>query len=541
VAYFFYYLESNQENFLKKKIVRSKTPMGRRSLNSFFVLSLVSLSTTAALWQESRNCLTYCADHINCCEDKTLPQSNTPDEHNPPIIYASEGRYGKRSAEHTATQNPVFDPKNPVLDPKNPVFDHQEPHQNEDASALDDNEVKQSTRTKRSVDNVVPGKEDEQFYRYYNVGKRSSPHVSGFDRSKDADMMMRLGKRSVDNFNHMSDFHKRQTASMMRMGKRSVPDTDNQESADRIYRLLMNKRQTSSMMRMGKRSAFNGDMMRMGKRESAFYDDARFGKRVPGDMMRMGKRESAFYDDARFGKRVPGDMMRMGKRESAFYDDERFGKRGKYQSKFSARFGKRVPGDMMRMGKRYLDDDVRFGKREAFNGDMMRMGKRESAFYDDARFGKRVPGDMMRMGKRESAFYDDARFGKRVPGDMMRMGKRDFSDDMRFGKRDFSSFNGDMMRMGKRSAFNDDMRFGKRDYPEITEDMLRNSRDPWLIMDDEGFNTINKRSSSIWKKNQDADLMRMGKRSAFNDDMMRMGKRQNLLDSYMRLSFPSNN
>ena len=56
-------------------------------------------------------------------------------------------------------------------------------------------------------------------------------------------------------FFHFSlDFHKRQTASMMRMGKRSVPDTDNQESADRIYRLLMNKRQTSSMMRMGKRS-----------------------------------------------------------------------------------------------------------------------------------------------------------------------------------------------------------------------------------------------------------------------------------------------
>jgi len=506
VAYFFYYLESNQENFLKK--VRNKTPMGRRSLNSFFVLSLVSLSTTAALWQESRNCLTYCADHINCCQDKTLPQSNTPDEHNPPIIYASEGRYGKRSAEDKATQNPIFDPKKPILDPKNPIFDPQEPHQNEDASVLDNNEVKQSTRTKRSVDNVEPGKEDEQFYRYYNVGKRSSPHVSGFDRSKDADMMMRLGKRSVDNFNHMSDFHKRQTASMMRMGKRSVPDTDNQESADRIYRLLMNKRQTSSMMRMGKRSAFNGDMMR------------------------MGKRESAFYDDARFGKRTPGDMMRMGKRESAFYDDERFGKRGRYLSKFSARFGKRESfnGDMMRMGKRYLDDDVRFGKREAFNGDMMRMGKRESAFYDDARFGKRVPGDMMRMGKRY--LNDDTRFGKRVPGDMMRMGKRDFSDDMRFGKRD--SFNGDMMRMGKRSAFNDDMRFGKRDYPEITEDILRNSRDPWLIMDDEGLNTINKRSNSIWKKNQDADLMRMGKRSAFNDDMMRMGKRQNLMDDYMR-------
>ena len=58
------------------------------------------------------------------------------------------------------------------------------------------------------------------------------------------------------------------------------------------------------------------------------------------------------------------------------------------------------------------------------------------------------------------------------------------------------------------------------DYPEITEDMLRNSRDPLLIMDDEGLNTINKRSSSIWKKNQDADLMRMGKRSAFNDDMV---------------------
>ena len=101
-----------------------------------------------------------------------LPQSNTQDEHNPPIIYASEGRYGKRSAEETATQNPIFDPKKPVLEPKNPIFDPQEPHQNEDASALDSNEVKQSTRTKRSVDNVEPGKEDEQFYRYYNVGKR---------------------------------------------------------------------------------------------------------------------------------------------------------------------------------------------------------------------------------------------------------------------------------------------------------------------------------------------------------------------------------
>merc|ERR1740122_550561 len=137
----------------------------------------------------------------------------------------------------------------------------------------------------------------------------------------------------------------------------------------------------------------------------------------------------------------------------------------------------------------------------------------------------------MRMGKRESAFYDDERFGKRESfnGDMMRMGKRYLDDDVRFGKRE--AFNGDMMRMGKRSAFNDDMRFGKRDYSEITEDILRK------IMDDEGLNTIDKRSSSIWKKNQDADLMRMGKRSAFNDDMMRMGKRQNLLDSYMRLSF----
>jgi hypothetical protein len=28
--------------------------------------------------------------------------------------------------------------------------------------------------------------------------------MHGFDRSKDADMMMRLGKRSVDNFNHVS-------------------------------------------------------------------------------------------------------------------------------------------------------------------------------------------------------------------------------------------------------------------------------------------------------------------------------------------------
>jgi len=281
-----------------------------------------------------------------------------------------------------------------------------------------------------------------------------------FDRSKDADMMMRLGKRNADDFYRLLELNKRQTASMMRMGKRSV-DTDTAESADRIYRSLMKKRQTASMMRMGKRGGI-GDMMRMGKRDlSAFYGDDRFGKRG----------SSSFN----------GDMMRMGRRDFAFNDDMRFGKRG--YSSFN--------GDMMRMGKRYMDDDVRFGKRgsSSFNGDMMRMGKRNFAF----------------------------------------------NDDMRFGKRELSSFNGDMMRMGKRDGqdlYDSDLRFGKRDwnegYPVNSEELMRSGRDPWIIMDEDIHDSYQKRSNpglGIWKKNQDANLMRIGKRSAFNDDMMRMGKR----------------
>ena len=43
--------------------------------------------------------------------------------------------------------------------------------------------------------------------------------------------------------------------------------------------------------------------------------------------------------------------------------------------------------------------------------------------------------------------------------------------------------------------------------------------DPWVSMEDE-YSLMPKRSSNIWKKNQDADLMRIGKRSAFNDDMV---------------------
>jgi len=53
--------------------------------------------------------------------------------------------------------------------------------------------------------------------------------------------------------------------------------------------------------------------------------------------------------------------------------------------------------------------------------------------------------------------------------------------------------------------------------------------DPWVSMEDE-YSLMPKRSSNIWKKNQDADLMRIGKRSAFNDDMMRMGKRFSMED-----------
>merc|ERR1712241_550891 len=163
---------------------------------------------------------------------------------------------------------------------------------------------------------------------------------------------------------------------------------------------------------------------------------------------------------------------------------------------------------------------------------MMRMGKRSTAPDADADdpdttaesanriyrmlLNKRQTASMMRMGKRSgrSAFN----------GDMMRMGKRDlaFNDDLRFGKREYSSFNGDMMRMGKRYlTYNDEPRFGKRDI-----EMTRNGRDPWIIMDDE-FDSLHKRvdNGQMWKKNLDRDLMRIGKKSAFNDDMMRMGKR----------------
>merc|ERR1712223_1299132 len=257
----------------KKLFKRSKdkTPMGRRSLNSFFVLSLVSLSTTAALWQEARNCLKYCDDHITCCEKKSLKYDtqDTATSIIPQLIYASDGRYGKRIGKEKPNISSAVD------------IDHQEP-------------PTLNQRHKRSMGAKELGKENEQIYRYLKVAKRSSPQSMSFDRSKDADMMMRLGKRNADDF----------------------------------YRLLeLNKRQTASMMRMGKRGGI-GDMMRMGKRDlSAFYGDDRFGKReyssFNGDMMRMGKRY--MDDDMRFGKRgsssFNGDMMRMGKRNFAFNDD----------------------------------------------------------------------------------------------------------------------------------------------------------------------------------------------------------------------------
>ena len=53
---------------------------------------------------------------------------------------------------------------------------------------------------------------------------------------------------------------------------------------------------------------------------------------------------------------------------------------------------------------------------------------------------------------------------------------------------------------------------------------MRSGRDPWIIMDEDIYDSYQKRSNpglGIWKKNQDANLMRIGKRSAFNDDMVR--------------------
>ena len=74
-------------------------------------------------------------------EDSTFP---------PPLIYASEGRYGKRSDEEEKKNNPIgFDPQ-----------------QNNGADDLPE-----IARPKRSMDEES-GKENEQFYRYFKVGKR---------------------------------------------------------------------------------------------------------------------------------------------------------------------------------------------------------------------------------------------------------------------------------------------------------------------------------------------------------------------------------
>ena len=61
-------------------------------------------------------------------------------------------------------------------------------------------------------------------------------------------------------------------------------------------------------------------------------------------------------------------------------------------------------------------------------------------------------------------------------------------------------------------------------YPVNSEELMRSGRDPWIIMDEDIYDSYQKRSNpglGIWKKNQDANLMRIGKRSAFNDDMVR--------------------
>merc|ERR1712223_2152745 len=176
-------------------------------------------------------------------------------------------------------------------------------------------------------------------------------------------------------------------------------------------------------------------------------------------------------------------MMRLGKRNADdFYR--------------LLELNKRQTASMMRMGKRSIDTDTAESADRIYRS---LMNKRQTASM--MRMGKRSGyGDMMRMGKRDmSAFYDDARFGKRgyssaFNGDMMRMGKRDFAfnDDMRFGKREFSSFNGDMMRMGKREGqdlYDSDLIFGKRDwnegYPVNSEELMRSGRDPWIIMDED--------------------------------------------------------
>ena len=67
-----------------------------------------------------------------------------------PLIYASEGRYGKRS-DQEKKENPI------ELDPQ----------QNNEAN----DDLTETVRPKRSMDDES-GKENEQFYRYFRVGKK---------------------------------------------------------------------------------------------------------------------------------------------------------------------------------------------------------------------------------------------------------------------------------------------------------------------------------------------------------------------------------
>nr|ARS01383.1 myomodulin 1 [Deroceras reticulatum] len=212
------------------------------------------------------------------------------------------------------------------------------------------------------------------------------------DMGKRKMSMLRLGKRSVDNFDEDASAHFRQRRSASSVGgavASEVLQSTNQASKDLepvdlkdedddellveypndisqseedidgkewLPVISMGKRQLS-MLRLGKRSL---GMLRLGKRESE--DDEE--KRALG-MLRLGKRQLSML---RLGKRSLG-MLRLGKRPSDDLDevygdeDDLTSEDGK-RAMSMLRLGKR-PMSMLRLGKRDDEEKRDMSKRSA--------------------------------------------------------------------------------------------------------------------------------------------------------------------------------
>nr|BDA76640.1 myomodulin 1 [Ambigolimax valentianus] len=268
-------------------------------------------------------------------------------------------------------------------------------------------------------DSIIQAQEGKYSTDLHDLGKRKLS-------------MLRLGKRSAENFGADAEAHMRHRRSvsagngavanevlqstnsaskdLVPVDLKDVDEDDvlveypsenslSQEDIDsKEWSVLpvvrLGKRQLS-MLRLGKRSL---GMLRLGKRESE--DDEE--KRSLG-MLRLGKRQLSML---RLGKRSLG-MLRLGKRPSEDLDDVYSD-----EEDLTSEDGKRAMS-MLRLGKRQMNM-LRLGKRPM---SMLRLGKRQMNML---RLGKR-PMSMLRLGKRPMSML---RLGKR-PMSMLRLGKRE--------------------------------------------------------------------------------------------------------------------